>query len=116
MYKIENGVGNVVAADLQASAAAMENAVYANARLCASLVEGAAQSKLPFSATQAILESVTNSMSKLINSRAELLETMLGLKALQLQTTLRETAFGCPAGCPPLPTSAVQDREPSLVK
>lgn len=116
MYKIENGVGSVVAGDMQASTAAMENAVYANARLCASLVEGAVQSKLPFNATQAILESVTNSMSKLVGSRAELLETMLGLKALQQQSTLRETAFGCGAGCPPWPTSAVQDRELNIVK
>ena len=116
MYKIENGVGNVVSADMQASTAAMENAIYANARLCASLVEGAVQSKLPFNATQTILESATNSMSKLVGSRAELLETMLGLKALQQQSTLRETAFGCGAGCPPLPFVANQDRALGLAE
>lgn len=116
MYKIENGVGNVVAADLQASAAAMENAVYANARLCASLVEGATQSKLPLGATQTILETLAHSMSKLVGSRAELLETVRGLIALQQQSTLRETSFGCPNGWPPLTASAEQDREVSLVK
>lgn len=116
MFTIENAVGNVVATDAQSSVAALEGAVHANARLCASIIEGTAASALPIGETQAVLESLAAGMAQLIVGRANLVSTVRELTRIQSRSTLRTTSFGCPDGFPPRTAKFEQQREMGLAE
>lgn len=96
MLEIQNATGAVVAADTQASVAALDSAVLTQARLCASVVEGAAQSMLPISATQKLLQAMTDGMSGLVASRMEMVAVVRELTSIQKNSNLNVTSFGCP--------------------
>lgn len=102
MHKIKEQVGHVVAADTQASVAALDMAVLMQSRLCASSIEAATDSRLPMAATQGLLESLSAGINGLVESRAKLATAVRHLNVIQGRSTLRETSFGCPNGVYPI--------------
>lgn len=102
MHNIKQRVGDVVAADTQASVEALDAAVLMQTRLCATAIEAATDSRLPIAATQGLLESLSSGMHVLVQSRAELANAVRHINLIQAKSNLRETSFGCPNGVYPL--------------
>lgn len=102
MHNIKQQVGQVVAADTQASVAALDMAVLMQSRLCSSSIEAASASQLPIAATQGLLESLSAGISGLVESRAKLAVAVRHLNVIQGRSNLRETNFGCPGGVYPI--------------
>ena len=63
MHQIKHSSGAVVAAETQASVAAIDTAVLTQVRLCASVIEAASESKMPVATTQKVLESIAAEMT-----------------------------------------------------
>lgn len=102
MVDIKKNVGGLVAADTQSSAAALDMAVVMQSRMCASVMEAAAHSKLPIAATQGALDAMTASLQNLSASRAGLVTAVRELLRIQAASNLCEVSFGCPDGIPPI--------------
>ncbi|MCA1661080.1 MAG: hypothetical protein LC648_02490 [Novosphingobium sp.] len=98
MYSISKSIGQVVAADSQSSASALNSALIAQARLTATIAEASEASGLPMIATQSALESLAGAMSHVIESRAGLVSAARELATTQSRSNLRTTNFGCPTG------------------
>ena len=109
MHQIKKSTGDVVAADTQSSVSAIDYAVLSQARLTASLVEAAKDSQLAAASTQKLLQSMTNGMSVLISSRAELVTAVREINMIQLRSNLQTTSFGCPDGGPIKPSGSDQN-------
>jgi hypothetical protein len=98
MHNIREQVGSVVAEDTQSSVAALDTAVLTQSRMCASVIEAAADSKLPIDSTQKLLESLTEGLKNLVVGRADLASAIRELNLIQAKSNLRATGFGCPNG------------------
>ncbi len=101
MHNIKIGVGQVIAADTQASIQALDAAVLMQSRLCVSTVEAAVDSNLPIAASQGLIEAIAGGINDLVESRAKLAKAVKHINLIQAQSNLRETGFGCPTGLPP---------------
>lgn len=101
MHHIRKNAGEVVAADTQSSVSALDTAFIMQARLCATVIEAAAESKMPIAATQKLLDSITAGMRGLVASRAEVASAVREINVIQAKSNLRETAWGCPNGLAP---------------
>lgn len=110
MLNINKTSGTVVAAETQTLAAAIDSAMLAQTRLCASIIETAGEAKAPVMATQKLLKSLSDNMSGLIASRADFAAAVRELNVLQSRSNLKETSLGCPNGLPPM-TLARSERE-----
>lgn len=116
VLNINQTSGTVVAAETQALAAAIDSAMLAQARLCASVIETANESKLPVVATQKLLQSLASNMSGLVSSRAEFSTAVRELNVIQARSNLREVGLGCPNGIRPISganTTFEADEKPS---
>lgn len=102
MHNIREQVGQVVAADTQASITALDTAVLMHSRLCASAIEASADSHLPIAATQGLLESLAAGIDGLVQSRSKLVTAVRHINIIQGRSNLRETGFGCPNGWHPI--------------
>lgn len=102
MLKINQTSGTVVAAETQTLAAAIDSAMLAQARLCASIIETANESKLPVVATQKLLQSLAANMNGMVASRADFATAVRELNVIQAKSNLREMATGCPNGIRPM--------------
>ncbi len=102
MHNIKQRVGEVVAADTQASVAALDSAVLMQTRLCASTIEASSDSKMPIAATQDLLESLSAGLNGLVQSRAELVKAVRHINLIQAKSNLRTVGFGCPNGLQPI--------------
>jgi hypothetical protein len=102
MHTIKQSSGAVIASDTQASVSALDNAVLAQARLCASIIETAGESKLPVAATQKLLQTMTSGISGLVASRSDIVTAVREINLLQSKSNLKTTSFGCPEGPPAL--------------
>lgn len=98
MHEIDQAAGQVVAADTQASVAAVDEAVLSFSRLCASIVEVSGSAKLPVSTLQKALSSAAQGMLAAVHSREEITNATRELLKVQHASTLRTTSFGCPGG------------------
>lgn len=98
MHTIKQTVGAVVANDTQTSIAALDNALVMHTRLCASILEGSADARLPIAASQRVLSSVSAGIAKLVESRADMVATVRALAVIQGDSSLAEEFFGCPTG------------------
>lgn len=105
MLNINQTSGTVVAAETQTLATAIDYAMLAQARLCASIIETASESKLPVVATQKLLQSLSQNMSGLVSSRSDFATAVRELNVIQARSNLKETALGCPNGLPALSAS-----------
>lgn len=101
MHKIKHTAGAVVAQDTLSSVTALDTAFVMQARLCATVVEAAAESKLPVAATQKLLDAITAGMRGLVVSREEVVAAVREINFIQARSNLRETSFGCPDGLYP---------------
>jgi hypothetical protein len=102
VLNINQTSGTVVAGETQALAAAIDSAMLAQARLCASIIETANESKLPVVATQKLLQSLSANMSGLVASRSEFATAVRELNVIQARSNLKEMAMGCPNGIRPI--------------
>ncbi len=98
MHQIKHAAGAVVAQDTLSSVTALDTAFVMQARLCATVVEAAAESKLPVAATQKLLDAITAGMRGLVASRKEVVTAVREINFIQARSTLRETSWGCPGG------------------
>lgn len=98
MHKIKESTGAVVAQDTAASISALDAAFVMQARLCATVIEAASESKLPVAATQKLLDSITAGMRGLVASREEVVATVREINLIQSKSSLRVTSYGCPDG------------------
>lgn len=98
MHEIKHAVGSVVASDTQASVAALDNALVTQSRMCASIVEAAADSRLPIAATQSLLENLAHGINGLATSRGNMVVAVRELTRIQARSNLETTSFGCPGG------------------
>lgn len=106
MYQIDTAAGQVVASDTQDTVAAVDRAVMSLAHLCASIVEVSGASRLPVTAVQAALAETADGLAGLVGTRGHVGTATAELIAIQRQSNLRETAFGCPTGFPIPPQTA----------
>lgn len=113
MYKISEQLGQVVAADTQSSVASLNNAVIAQSRMCATVLEASEAARLPVSTVQKTLEALATGLARLVASRSELSTAVRELSEIQSCSNLRETSFGCPNG--PF-TSAMAENEPATAE
>jgi hypothetical protein len=111
VLNINQTSGTVVAGETQALAAAIDAAMLAQARLCASIIETANESKLPVVATQKLLQSLSANMSGMVASRSEFATAVRELNVIQARSNLKETALGCPNGLAPMKGS-IDDEAP----
>jgi hypothetical protein len=100
MHSIKQSSAAVVASDTQDAGAAFDNALLAQARLCASFVEANSEVKLPMATSQRILQSMTDGMSGLVASRDHMTSVVRQLNLVQARSNLQTVSFGCPAGLP----------------
>lgn len=105
MHQIKKTAGDVVAQDTLSSVTALDTAFIMQARLCATVVEAAAESKLPVAATQKLLDSITAGMRGLVASREEVVTAVREINFIQARSNLRETSWGCPDGLAPMKAS-----------
>lgn len=101
MHKIKHSAGAVVAQDTQSSTTTLDNAFVMQARLCATVIEAAAESKLPFAATQKLLDAITAGMRGLVASREEIVTAVREINLIHSRSNLRETSWGCAGGLAP---------------
>lgn len=101
MHQIKHNAGAVVAQDTQASATALDTAFVMQARLCATVIEVAAESRLPFGATQKLLDAITSGMRGLVTSREEVVTAVREINLIQARSNLSETGYGCLGGLAP---------------
>lgn len=111
MHQIKHTSGAVVAAEAQASVAAIDAAVLTQARLCASVIEAANESNVPVAVAQKLLQSMTAGMSGLVASRMDIVNTVRELTLIQKKSSLKTTSFGCPDVVDP--SQASLDAEPA---
>jgi hypothetical protein len=105
MLNINKTSGTVVAAETQNLAAAIDSTMLAQARLTASIIETAGESKAPVMATQKLLKALSDNMSGLVSSRADFATAVRELNSLQSHSNLKEVGLGCPNGLPPMTLS-----------
>lgn len=118
MHQIKHNAGAVVAQDTQASASALDTAFVMQARLCATVIEVAAESNLPFGATQKLLDAITAGMRGLVASREEVVTAVREINFIQARSNLKETGYGCMGGLAltgsASDSSAVNDAQPAI--
>ena len=102
MHHINPSSGEVIAADTQGSVRAIDQAVLSYSRLCASVIEVSGASRLPVTTGQPALTRIAAGLAALIEGRAQIAEATRDLRKVQGASTLKEVAFECPDGLPPL--------------
>jgi hypothetical protein len=112
MHTIAKPAGQIIAADTQATVAAIDAAVLTCSRLCGSIIEVSTSSKLPVATAQKALASAANAMVATVQGRDEIAAATRELLKVQRMSNLETTAFGCPDGFPPK-TARVDDQEPT---
>lgn len=96
MHTIKQAAGSMIAADTQDTVNALDTAMVTQSRLFATVVETAAQSKLPVGTPQKLLQNISASMAGLVASRADIVAAVTQINLIQMRSNLKETAFGCP--------------------
>lgn len=110
MLKIEQAAGQVIAADTQASVAAIDAAVLTCSRLCGSIVEVSSASQLPIGLAQRALGAAADAMMAAVQGREGIATATRELLRVQNISTLDTTAFGCPDGFPDKPAAKTETR------
>lgn len=96
MHKIKQAAGSMIAADTQDAVSALDTAMIAQSRLFATVVETAAESKLPVGTPQKLLQSISAGMAGLVATRADIVTAVTQVNLIQMRSNLKTTAFGCP--------------------
>lgn len=113
MHDIEHSAGQVIAADAQASVAAIDQAVLSYSRLCASIIEVSQSANLPVTTGQPALAKMSAALAAVVEGRELVAEATRELLKVRGRSNLREVGFGCP---PELPSpSAAREAHSSIV-
>lgn len=98
MLKFSQGAGAVVAADVQSTVAAVDDALLNGARMYVSVLEAAHGSNLPVAHSQRILRSMTSGLSAVVDGRGELVAAVRQLSFIKSKSNCAPEAYGCPEG------------------
>ncbi len=103
----------VVAADVQTTVAAVDDAILNGARLCASFIEATQGSNLPVSQSQKVIKSITAGLSAVADGRAEIVSAVRHLTTIKDNSNLAPENYGCPTPWKVVfgPTAADRKRE-----
>lgn len=96
MIEFKPGAGMVVAADVQTTVAAVDDAIFNGARLCASFIEATQGSNLPVSQSQRVIKSITSGLSAVADGRAEIVSAIRHLAEIKGRSNLAPENYGCP--------------------
>lgn len=96
MVEFKPGAGLVVAADVQTTVAAVDDAILNGARLCASFIEATQGSNLPVSQSQKVIKSITSGLSAVADGRAEIVSAVRHLTTIKDNSNLAVENYGCP--------------------
>lgn len=100
MHNIEHSAGQVIAADTQASVAAIDQAVLSYSRLCASIVEVSHAANLPVAAGQPALAKMSAALAAVVAGRELVAGATRELLKIQGKSNLRTVGYGCPPELP----------------
>ncbi len=98
IIKVNRPSAEVVAADCQQAAKALDTALLSQARLCASMLEANEQIGLPIATSQRLYKSMTSGMCGIVDNRTHLLSVITQLSSLHRRSNLSPVSFGCPDG------------------
>jgi hypothetical protein len=101
MLKFHAGAGAIVAADSKLAVQAVDEALLGTVRMYASVLETTKGSNLPASQSQRLFNSLTASLTQVLNGRAEMVSTLRMLTHIKGQSNFAAVDFGCPAGWVP---------------
>ncbi|MDV3455797.1 hypothetical protein RZN05_02285 [Sphingomonas sp. HF-S4] len=100
MYRIPQSTVLALAAETRSAIGATDRAIHAGTQLLTSLIEGAAATNLPISATQRLLTRAHAHSGKLLEGRQGLCDLIAAMTVVKHASDQRELAFGCPKGLP----------------
>jgi hypothetical protein len=98
MMKFNQNAGAVVAADVQSTVAAVDDALLNGARMYVSVLEAAHGSNLPVAHSQRVLRSMTSGLSAVVEGRGELVSAVRQLSLIKSRSNFAPEAYGCPEG------------------
>lgn len=104
MIELQQGAGLVVAGEVQDTLAAVDGAILSSARMCASVIEASKGANIPAAETQKLLQSITASMSTVVEGRAEMVTALKQMIAIKDRSNLAPVSYGCPDGWNVAPT------------
>lgn len=96
MHNIKQASGSMIAADTQDAMNALDSAMVTQSRLFATVVETAAEAKLPVGTPQKLLQSISAGMAGLVSTRADIVTAVTQINLIQMRSNLNATSFGCP--------------------
>lgn len=92
------GAGEVVAGDIRAAFANADEALLSSARMYVSVIETTRGSALPVGHSQKLFATITGSIGKAVESRADLIEAVRQMTAIKERSSLAMESYGCPTG------------------
>ena len=98
MIKFRESAGVVVAADVQASVASMDEALLNGARMCVSVLEAFRGAGVPIAQSQKVIQSMTSGIASVVAGRADMTTAVRHLTLLQSRSNLAVESYGCPDG------------------
>ena len=98
MIRFRDSAGLVVAADVQASVASVDEALLNGARMCVSVLEAFRDAGVPISQSQKVLQSMTSGLASVVAGRADMTSVVKQLTLLQARSNLAVESYGCPDG------------------
>jgi len=109
MYHLPQSTVLALAAETRSAVSATDRAIHAGTQLLASLIEGAAGTDLPISATQRLFAQAHAHSGKLVEGRQGLCDLISSMTVVKNRSDQREVAFGCPEGLPSHAQTAAPD-------
>lgn len=109
MYHLPPSTVLALAAETRSAVSATDCALHAGTQLLASLIESAAGTDLPISATQRLFAQAHAHSGKLVEGRQGLCDLITSMTVLKNNSDQREVAFGCPKGLPDNEATAMPD-------
>lgn len=107
MFHLQQSIVLALAAETRSAVTATDRAIHAGSQLLTSLVEGAAGSELPISATQRLFAQAHAHSGKLVEGRQGLCDLITSMTAVKNNSDQREVALGCPKGLPENEATAI---------
>ncbi len=98
MQKIEENVGQLVAADAKGTISALDNAILSELKLCTTVMEAIQTTSLPIISSQKLIHSMASGLNHIVAGRGEMAATVRHLTSIKRGSNLAPQSFGCPNG------------------
>lgn len=102
----------MVAGEIRNAFNAVDDALLNSARMCVSVIEATQGTNIPAQQTQQLLQSITASMTAVVNGRDEIVTALKQMLVIKGQSNLAPVDYGCPDGwvTGKMPTDGVATR------